>query len=613
MGAAASTNIGSLVPSEHDDIENQHDHFEEAGDSKEAHVIVRENSSMGGPAANSRSKPLRQRIFDKVSLDNLAGDAANTKNVVVDEATRELLSNAFSGFYFLQSNSSDSKTNEKLEIVMRAMEKEEIDENVRLITEGESGDRLYVVESGELEVTINGEVIRTLKRSNIVGELSLLYDAPRTATVRSITKVVVWSLKREVFKRIQAMSASAAYNERARWLINCPELAVLSAIDRSRLVGILKMHHFAEGEQLYKEGEMSHSIILVEKGTADFVMKTEPHDVVDMDNYLGITRPARRNSVNSVSERKSLSQNIVKEADGFHVCNVGVGCILGMGILRSKAGMEDPWEWATRGGHEGAISPYSVVAKSEMQCWTFDVDVFENLFGNVSKVLQPKKNTIERSGSVHRQSAEKKIEEKKFDYWKFKKLFLLGSGTFGIVTLAEYRDTNDSPPMLVALKSLSKQAVIETGQLRHVLDERRLLAAMDSNFILKVYGTTQTSDQLIMVTEPLDGGDLWSVIYEVPQYVESNGLPPGLARFYAASIILALSHIHEQGVAYRDLKPENVMLDSKGRLRMIDFGFAKKVPYSKVNPETGEEKIYHKTYTLCGTPGVFVLILMLLL
>jgi cGMP-dependent protein kinase len=95
------------------------------------------------------------------------------------------------------------------------------------------------------------------------------------------------------------------------------------------------------------------------------------------------------------------------------------------------------------------------------------------------------------------------------------------------------------------------------------------------------------------VTESINNGDMWSVIYE--QFVKT-GLPPKLAIFYSASIVMALSHIHSKGMAYRDLKPENIMIDSKGYAKIIDFGFAKMIPYVK------DGKVYAKSYTLCGTP-----------
>ena len=116
-------------------------------------------------------------------------------------------------------------------------------------------------------------------------------------------------------------------------------------------------------------------------------------------------------------------------------------------------------------------------------------------------------------------------------------------------------------------------------------------------------GCFQTPHELVIVSEILEGFDLWQIIYEKePFNTHGSGLPFQLARFYAASILYGLLHIHEKGVVFRDLKPENVITDASGYTRIIDFGFANRVPYMQKDPKTGEEKLQSKLYTLCGTP-----------
>jgi len=181
--------------------------------------------------------------------------------------------------------------------------------------------------------------------------------------------------------------------------------------------------------------------------------------------------------------------------------------------------------------------------------------VFENLFGPCQEMFKKDAN----GGGVLRtvttvEAAEAPRKEVAFDSTKFKLKYVLGSGSFGVVTYAEYTDPVSKATTGYALKSLSKATVIETGQLRHVMDERRLLSVMNSRFVLKLHGTYQTPHQLVMVTEPLDCGDLWSVIYETYPYNENNGLTVSLMCFYAASLVLALGHIHKQGIVFRDLK-----------------------------------------------------------
>ena len=83
-----------------------------------------------------------------------------------------------------------------------------------------------------------------------------------------------------------------------------------------------------------------------------------------------------------------------------------------------------------------------------------------------------------------------------------------------------------------------------------------------------------------MVMEFVNGGELFYHLHKSNR----NGFPSHVANFYAAQIVLALEHIHKEGVVYRDLKPENILIDNEGYLRVTDFGL------SKVASETGEKE-----------------------
>ena len=175
---------------------------------------------------------------------------------------------------------------------------------------------------------------------------------------------------------------------------------------------------------------------------------------------------------------------------------------------------------------------------------------------------------------------------------------VLGKGSCGTVFSAHL----DNAHQKVALKMIRKATEGKKNQIQetHIENEILLLSIMNSPYIVQYFGAYQTENDIIIVTELLEYGDLWSAIYESP--LSLGGMPSDLIRFYAASLVLALSHIHSKGVAYRDLKPENVMLDRKGYIRIIDFGFAKSIPYRVMDRETGQLKLCSKSYTVCGTP-----------
>lgn len=88
-------------------------------------------------------------------------------------------------------------------------------------------------------------------------------------------------------------------------------------------------------------------------------------------------------------------------------------------------------------------------------------------------------------------------------------------------------------------------------------------------FVVKLHYAFQSSESLYFVTDFLNGGELFFHLCNETRFTEDR------ARFYAAEIILALSHLHSEGIIYRDLKPENVLLDADGHIKLTDFGLSK--------------------------------------
>ena len=567
-------------------------------------------------------------------------DTADISSLLVDEklqdpATQELLHEALDRFIGLGDASNPEAA---FELVLRGMEREEYSRGSTLIRQGDLGSKLYVLDQGEVEVTIDGKLIRHMGRGCVIGELALLYDAPRSATVTNKTNTVLWSLRREIFKQINAVSSSALYTQRSKWLSASPHLACLNAIEMPRLVGTLQLHHIKSFDKLYEEGRNTDRCVLMESGSAFIYTSLDLREVApgEIDRILGIIRPkTKRTSVKSmnVTELSSyLSQakmdSIVEDgsddfadsrnessrsAGGFSTqlerddgtisyfaCEVYDGCVLGIPALLGKGHLPGGWLWPD--ARSGAVCPYTVIAQSPVSALVFTPQVFERLFGPVHTVIDigSLEDSPRNSGSPGRKTVSTH-KQRTFSPSSFEMKFVLGSGSFGTVVYAEAAE-EDGLVLGYALKIFNKADIIETGQTKHVIDERRLLALMSNRFILRLYGTYQTPHQIVMVTESLGNGDMWSVIYEPP--FERVGLPRELVQFYIASLVIALSHIHERGLAYRDLKPENIMLDAKGYIRVIDFGFCKAIPYTKTDA-SGEVRVFAKSYTLCGTPGDF--------
>ena len=175
-------------------------------------------------------------------------------------------------------------------------------------------------------------------------------------------------------------------------------------------------------------------------------------------------------------------------------------------------------------------------------------------------------------------------------------------GSFGYVRLVKTKVEEDRKdfPAQYALKAMSKHAIVKDGQLAHTLDERMIAIEMKHPNVLQTFSTFQTPDEVYILTEYISGCDLWAVIHNDAAGLGDSGLPPHFVEFYAACAVEALGHVHSKGIAYRDLKPENMMVDGRGYLKLIDFGFAKRIPYTV--EVDGDTQLMPKSFTMCGTP-----------
>eukprot|EP00928_Gymnodinium_smaydae_P086546 TRINITY_DN7076_c0_g1_i2.p1 TRINITY_DN7076_c0_g1~~TRINITY_DN7076_c0_g1_i2.p1 ORF type:complete len:370 (+),score=93.26 TRINITY_DN7076_c0_g1_i2:212-1321(+) len=156
----------------------------------------------------------------------------------------------------------------------------------------------------------------------------------------------------------------------------------------------------------------------------------------------------------------------------------------------------------------------------------------------------------------------------------------IGTGTFSRIFLAKLAANGaDNSPF--ALKVMKKAHIIKTKQVEHVKGEKIVMSMLIHPFIISMLTTFQDERRLFMLLEFASGGDLFS------RLAADSHLPNDASRFYAGEIVLAFSYLHAMKIAYRDLKPENVLLCGYGHVKLADFGFAKIVT--------------HLTYTLCGT------------
>ena len=144
-------------------------------------------------------------------------------------------------------------------------------------------------------------------------------------------------------------------------------------------------------------------------------------------------------------------------------------------------------------------------------------------------------------------------------------LATLGKGSFGEVYLVRKKNTNQT----YAMKVLRKEKIASQNLIKYVLAERNILSLTHHPFIVKLISAFQSSTKLFLILEYCSGGDLSKHLNIEKRFSEKK------AKFYLCEIILALEYLHKRNIIFRDLKPDNIVLDEKGHCKLTDFGLSK--------------------------------------
>jgi len=178
----------------------------------------------------------------------------------------------------------------------------------------------------------------------------------------------------------------------------------------------------------------------------------------------------------------------------------------------------------------------------------------------------------------------------------FKIIKTLGKGSFGKVLLVN----NLLNKRYYAMKVLKKDMLQLKNQIIHTKTEREILEKLNHPFVVRLFYAFQTNEKLFLITEYMPGGELFFHLKKEGCFTEER------SKFYACEMILAIEHLHKNKIIYRDLKPENVLLDRDGHIKLIDFGLSK--IFSESSGENNEKNnssfnsASSRTFTICGTP-----------
>ncbi len=168
---------------------------------------------------------------------------------------------------------------------------------------------------------------------------------------------------------------------------------------------------------------------------------------------------------------------------------------------------------------------------------------------------------------LHKEGENLRKKRKKITIFDFEPLKIIGKGAFGEVRVCKYIPNGS----IVAIKKMKKEEMHKKNQVLHVRAERDVLSEAKNEWIVDLKFSFQDQNYLYLGMEFLPGGDLMSLL------MARDILPEQEAKFYAAEIVLAIESVHKLDCIHRDLKPDNVLIDADGHIKLSDFGLSKKL------------------------------------
>ncbi|XP_062237306.1 cGMP-dependent protein kinase 2 [Platichthys flesus] len=494
-----------------------------------------------GAKAGVSAEPT-SRTYDSSSLPKFSFENAR---VPKDASVKKLLTDALNKNQYLKRLEL-----QQLKDMVECMYERTYQQGEYVITQGEHGNHLFVLADGKLDVFQHSKLLTSIAVWTTFGELAILYNCTRTASVRAVNKVRTWALDREVFQNIMRRTAETRQEQHRNFLRSVSLLANLPEDKLSKMVDCLEVEYYDKGEYVIREGEEGSTFYIIAQGKVKVTQTTEAHKVPQTINTLHKGDYFGEKALISDDVR---SANIVAEENG-------VECLV-----------------IDRETFDQTVGTFNELQKYlQGYVATLDRDdkkrhARRSLSRHQSQPLPPDVLQLRDMVSVFPPS-------RPFDH--LDAIATLGVGGFGRVELVKVKGKD----ITFALKVIKKKHVVDNRQEEHIHSERKILAEARSPFVVKLYRTFKDNRYVYMLLEACLGGEIWSLLRDRGSFDEP------IAKFCVGCVTEAFDYLHRKGVLYRDLKPENLMLDTEGYIKLVDFGFAKKI------------RCGQKTWTFCGTP-----------
>jgi len=440
-------------------------------------------------------------------------------------------------------------SDKQIEAMSDLMSTLDVEANYDVCVKGDCGDSFFIVQEGLLEVLVDTgqtalSIAKCLRTGDSFGELALLYNTRRNATVRASRKSCLWTITRPQFCAVMKLKSDLRIKRYLELVNQVPVVAErMNAEERSALADTLEEVFFVKGEDVVRQGDAGNTFFIVSEGECEIRVDGEVKGKIASGGYFGeralLNHEPRAATVTVATQTATL---LALDSISFDL------------IL------------------------YKVLSDHRS-----DKSQEQQIGRPCSKILHHRSSVELTKSIMAKKTAREQGDVSEVPLERLTTIGILGSGTYGNVTLRFDALTGT----MYALKSMSKTFIRKEKLKSMVHNEKKTMMMINSVFVVKLYRTYVCHQYYYLLLEPVLGGELFTVYSDHSSFFGSEVH----AKFYSCCCAIGLHHIHALRIIYRDLKMENVLLHTNGYAVLTDMGCAKVV--------------VGKTYTVCGTTDYF--------